>query len=139
MTPAEIIKKQAEAVTGFNKLTAAEHLEAAAKLLRGESGQEKKESFAAFIRERKNKGINKAIAGFRGLRNQQIEQAFAGSDWVKVKENNGVKTYCRKGMAHLYINVKGSEFCVTEGEKTGAFTSVSSLGAFVEAEKKNRK
>jgi hypothetical protein len=141
MTPQEIIRQQAEAVTGFSKLSAAEHLEAAAALLRKEATQDQKQvvkqAFAA-AKEPAKRGRERFIAGFRGMREGQVKSAFAGSDWVKMKEGDGVATYCRKGMGHLYINVKGDEFSVTEGETTGQYALVSNLAAFISEEKKKR-
>lgn len=144
MTPAEIIKKQAEAVTGFSKLSAAEHLEAAAKILRGESAEDAKansiKAVFAEIKQKKAKGLQRMTAGFNAMKQGQINDAFAGSDWVLMKESpEGVKTYCRKGRGHLYINIRGDQFSVTEGETTGRYSLVSNLAAFVAHEKKTRK
>jgi hypothetical protein len=141
MTPAEIIKQRAEAVTGFDKMTMADHHEAIAKMLRKEAAQDQKQAakqaFAA-AKEPAKRGRERFIAGFRGMREGQVKSAFAGSDWVKMKEGDGVATYCRKGMGHLYINVKGDEFSVTEGETTGQYALVSNLAAFISEEKKKR-
>lgn len=144
MTPAEIIRKQAEAVTGFSKLSAAEHLEAAAKLLRGEAAEDAKKQgvkeFFAEAKQKKARGLERMTAGFNAMKQGQIKDAFAGSDWVLMKESpEGVKTYCRKGRGHLYINIRGDQFSVTKGETTGQYTLVSNLAAFVANEKKNRK
>lgn len=144
MTPAELIRAQAEKVTGFSKLSAAEHLEAAAKLLRGESAEDAKahsiKAVFADLKKKKAKGLQRMTEGFNAMKKAQIEDAFAGSDWVVMKESpEGVKTYCRKGRGHLYINIKGDQFSVTEGETTGRYSLVSNLAAFVAHEKKNRK
>lgn len=141
MTREEIINSKISSATGFDKLTAAEHLEAAAKLLRQGAKQDQLQSVNEAFAELKNKkvrSLQKYGEGIRKMKLQQIEQAFAGSDWVLFKEANGVKTYCRKGKGHLYINIKGDEYSVTEGEKIGRYDSVRSLGAFVANEKKKR-
>lgn len=141
MTREEIINSKISSATGFDKLTAAEHLEAAAKLLRQGAQQDQLQSVNEAFAELKNKkvrSLQKYGEGIRKMKLQQIEQAFAGSDWVFLKEHNGVKTYCRKGKGHLYINIKGDEYSVTAGEKTGSYGSVQSLGAFIANEKKKR-
>lgn len=140
MNPADIIKKQAEAVTGFNKLTAAEHLEAAAKLLRQEAAQEKNpvKGMMAEIKKKKESRIERIGAAMKTVKKQQVEQAFAGSDWVKFKENEEKAVYCRKGKQGMYINIVGDQFSVTSGDVTGSLMSVSMLAGFVVAEKKER-
>lgn len=144
MTPQEIYKKKAEAVTGHDKMTMADHYEAIAKMLRGEAAEDAKansiKAVFAEIKQKKAKSAERMVAGFNAMKKAQINDAFAGSDWVLMKESpEGVKTYCRKGRGHLYINIRGDQFSVTEGETTGRYSLVSGLAAFVAHEKKNRK
>lgn len=113
MTPQELIKKQAEAVTGFNKLTAAEHLEAAAKLLRQEAGQEK--SGMQEFREWKQRARAKGAAAFNAMgkaKQDAFNKAIADGGWKHTAtfDNNGAQYYAKPGVPGTKLLVMNGKF-----------------------------
>lgn len=113
MTPEEIIRKQAAAVTGFNKLKAAEHLEAAAKLLREEAGQ-KEVTGIAFISARKEAGRKRAAGIFNAIgkaKQDAFNKAIADGGWKHTAtfDNNGSQYYSKP-------NVPGAKLVVQNGK-----------------------
>lgn len=114
MTPEEIIRKQAAAVTGFNKLKAAEHLEAAAKLLREEAGGKQGLTGIAFIKASKEAARRKGAAVFSAMgkeKQDQFNKALADGGWKHTAtfESNGVQYYAKPG-------VPGSKLVILKGQ-----------------------
>jgi hypothetical protein len=141
MTPEEIIRKQAAAVTGFNKLKAAEHLEAAAKLLREEAGQ-KEVTGIAFINARKEEGRKRAAGIFNAM-GKAKQDAFN-----KAITDGGFKLrqkFDAEGIEHYYmphnpgrtLTIKKGEFRVSDcGSPVTGWTDTKHLQAWVEKQKK---
>lgn len=113
MTPAEIIKKQISATTGFDKLSAAEHLEAAAKLLRKEAGQEKTNPVAE-LRAWKEKARAKGAAVFSAMgkaKQDEVNKALADNGWKHQQ------TFAANGMQHfIKPNVAGTKLVIHNGK-----------------------
>jgi hypothetical protein len=142
MTPAEIIKQQAAAVTGFNKLTAAEHLEAAAKLLREEAGQPKELTGIAYIKACKEKARAKGAAAFTAMgkfKQDQINNALADGGWVHVQTfaADDTQHYCRKGVQGSKLIISNGKFRVMAADTIICdWRDTKHLQAWVDSQKK---
>jgi hypothetical protein len=112
MTPAEIIKQQAEKITGFDKLSAAEHLEAAAKLLRGEAA--KRNNPVAELRAWKEQARAKGAGVFAAIakdRQDKVNNALADGGW------SHLVTFEANGMQHFVKpNVQGTKLVIMNGK-----------------------
>jgi hypothetical protein len=140
MTPQEIIKKQAEAVTGFNKLSAAEHLEAAAKLLRQEAKQEKHP--IQEFREWKERARSKGAAAFNAMgkaKQDAVNNALTGAGWKHTAtfDNNGAQYYAKPGVPGTKLVIVNGKFREYAGDTTLCdWTDTKYLQAWVDKKKK---
>jgi hypothetical protein len=141
MTPAEIIKQQAAAVTGFNKLSAAEHLEAAAKLLREEAGPKEVVGIAAlkaakFAARSKGQSVVKAYGQFK---QDQVTNALADGGWKLTQkfEAQGMEYYHIPNKPGHTLVIKKDKFQVyVGGEVTLGWSDTKNLQAWVDSKKK---
>jgi hypothetical protein len=142
MTPAEIIKQQAAAVTGFNKLTAAEHLEAAAKLLREEAGQSKEIVGIAALRAAKLAGRQRGAAMFNAIgkaKQDAFNAALADGGWKLMQkfDAQGMEYYHIPNKPGHTLVIKKDKFQVyVGGEVTLAWSDTKNLQAWVDSKKK---
>lgn len=141
----DILKRQAAAVTGSDKLKAAEHLEAAAKLLRQEAGQTQKVSFA-IIKKANIDAREKRLAAFGDANikrhQEKIDTALAngGFKHVQTFSETGEQVYCIPGKNGLRLSIKKGKFSVVAGgELICEPLPTDYLPAWVEKYKKQRK
>lgn len=141
MTPAEIIRAQAEKVTGFNKLTMADHYEAIAKMLREEAGQEKKSGMAEF-REWKEKARAKGAAVFNAMgkeKQDKFNKALADGGWKHTATfaEHGIEQYAKPQVPGTRLLVKNGKFREYAGDTMLCdWTDTKHLQSWVDSKKK---
>lgn len=142
MTPAEIYKQKAEAVTGQDKLTMADHYEAIAKMLRKEAGEVKQESFAAFIRKKKEAGRAKGAAVFNAMgkdKQEQVKKALEDGGWKHTAtfDANGSQYYAKPGVPGTKLLIMNGKFREYAGDTMLCdWTDTKFLQSWVDSKKK---
>ncbi len=142
MKPDEIIRKQAEAVTGFDKMTLADHMEAAAKLLRAEAKEDgAKKAMAEFkaIVQRKKAGPERYAAAMSKDRMEQFNKALEDGGWKmqSIFAETGDQYYVRPGIAGSKLVVHNGKFRVYAADNIiQDWTETKFLQNFVDSQKK---
>lgn len=109
----EILAAQAKAVrAGQDKISAADHLEAAAKLLRAEAG--KPGNFIADIREAKKNRLEKFSQNVIAGEAKELDENMRVNGWLlgQTIEKTGVRIYGRKDMPDYKVQVKNGTFSI---------------------------
>lgn len=144
MTPEEIIRKQAEAVTGFDKMKAADHLEAAAKLLRKEAKEAgAKQSMAEFKadKERRRSRVDRMAAALTKHHNEKFQKALEAGGWKHQSTfaETGIQYYIRPGVAGSKLVVHNGKFRVYAADTLiQDWTDTKFLQTFVDSQKKKQ-
>jgi hypothetical protein len=144
MTPEEIYKKKAEAVTKADKLSAADHLEAAAKLLRAEAGQSKELVGIAAIKAAKLAGRQRGAAMFSAIgkaKQDAFNAALADGGWKLQQkfESVGMEHYIiPSNPAYKMVVSKGKFRVYVGGEVTKDWTDTKHLQDWVDSKKKKK-
>jgi len=110
-TVTEILRRQAAAITaGKEKLTAAAHLEAAAKLLRAEAKQPVIMDFKKVAREKKERALNFFAAFAKDIKDKAA-QALEKAGFKKTFSNSrGLAKYSHPQKPGLAIHTEGDQY-----------------------------
>lgn len=130
----ELIRKQAEAVKNkSNQILAAEHLEKAAALLRGEAAEPVKTAgFREVARARKARA-GEIMASHYAAKEKEVETLLADAGWGKAFSNETSIRYGKKGKPGLVLTITGKEFTVKEGDTViQAPTDLSMLKTYLD-------
>lgn len=141
MTPAELIKAQAEKVTGFDKLTMADHYEAIAKMLRKEAGEVKSNPVAE-LRAWKEKAREKGAAAFSAMgkmKQDQFNKALEDGGWKHTATfaEHGIEQYAKPKVPGTRLLVKNGKFREYAGDTMLCdWTDTKYLQSWVDSKKK---
>lgn len=142
MTPEEIYKKKAEAVTGHDKMTMADHYEAIAKMLRKEAGQEKQSNPVAELRAWKEKARARGAAVFNAIgkeKQDQFNKALADGGWKHTATfaEHGIEQYAKPQVPGTRLLVKNGKFREYAGDTMLCdWTDTKYLQSWVDSKKK---
>lgn len=111
----ELIKKQAAYVKeSAAKLSAADHMEAAAKILRAEAAKPSNQNFSKAIKQDKISRFQKFSANIQAGYIKDLDSNMAADGWMcfHFSDKLGTRSYGRKDLPNHKVVVKGSTFSI---------------------------
>jgi hypothetical protein len=120
MTISELISRQAASVkNGSNAIQAAEHLEAAAKLLRAESNKPVKLDFKAVVKQKQSR-LDKFSTAMKEGKEKDLNRILNAQGWTEVSRDvkTGVTGYSKKAKPGYKLEIFGNRFSVKNGIDT---------------------
>jgi len=114
----DILQKQATAIkAGQDKISAADHLEAAAKLLRAEAG--KPANFLAEIRDKKRARLEKFSKSLHDGELRNLDSRLKAAGWLfgRAEEKTGARFYGDGKPGGLRMEIRSGKFSVHFGNE----------------------
>jgi len=131
----DFFERAAAAKLSMDKLSAAQHLEAAAALLRKEAGKPVAHNFRKEAMAKKESRLDKIFAAMASTRNEKIDQVLAPAGWKlsSVKSPDGSDVYYNTSKQGYQIYIKENKFSARIGnEIVQPKTELASLGEYIQ-------
>jgi hypothetical protein len=114
-TVTEILAAQAKAVReGRDKLTVADHLEAAAKLIRMEAAAPKKTNFVQDLRDKRKNQAEKFSKDVAAARTRDLDDRLKRGGWLlgQTETATGIRHYGDPKRPGLRMKIQGGKFSI---------------------------